>query len=150
MKCDVPVRHFERRTGWCPAYLAGQVLDEARDYLRAGIPEGYTAAMARRAEAVFKKHPLWRRRFQSPQGRAYLVSLMRHWLAGRLARENPALFRRLPDGFKVGQPLPAGLKDEQILERLRALNPERAAGETKPAKVKKPKTTRAKSEDEMI
>jgi hypothetical protein len=31
---------------------------------------------------------------------------MRHWLAGVLAGENPALFRELPESFKVGHPLP--------------------------------------------
>ncbi len=40
--------------------------------------------------------------------------------------------------------------DEGILERLLALNLERAAEEEKAAKAKKPKTSRAKKEDEMI
>jgi hypothetical protein len=31
---------------------------------------------------------------------------MRHWLAGVLAKEQPALFRDLPDSYKVGAPLP--------------------------------------------
>lgn len=45
---------------------------------------------------------------------------------------------------------PADLSDEQILERLLALNLERAAAEAKAAGAKKPKAQRAKSEDEMI
>ena len=45
---------------------------------------------------------------------------------------------------------PADLSDEQILEKLLALNLERAAEEAKAAKVKKPKATRAKHADEMI
>ena len=40
--------------------------------------------------------------------------------------------------------------DERILERLLALNLERAAEQEKAAKVKKPKTSRAKKEDEML
>ena len=40
--------------------------------------------------------------------------------------------------------------DERIPERLLALNLERAAEEEKAAKVKRPKTSRAKKEDEMI
>jgi hypothetical protein len=32
---------------------------------------------------------------------------MRHWLAGVLAKERPALFRALPDSFKLGHPLPS-------------------------------------------
>jgi hypothetical protein len=43
----------------------------------------------------------------------------------------------------------ADLTDEAILEKLLASNLERAAEEAKTAKVKKPKTTRAKSNDEM-
>jgi len=45
---------------------------------------------------------------------------------------------------------PAELSDEQILEKLLALNLARADDETKAAKVKKPKTQRSKSESEMI
>ena len=40
--------------------------------------------------------------------------------------------------------------EEQILERLLALNLQRAAEEAKAAKVKKPKEQRAKGEDEML
>ena len=40
--------------------------------------------------------------------------------------------------------------DERILKRLLALNLERAAEEAKAAKVKRPKTSRAKKEDELI
>jgi len=45
---------------------------------------------------------------------------------------------------------PADLSDEQILEKLLALNLERAAEEAKAAKVKKPKASRDKQADEMI
>ncbi|MCU0772379.1 MAG: class I SAM-dependent DNA methyltransferase [Verrucomicrobia bacterium] len=45
---------------------------------------------------------------------------------------------------------PADLSDEQILEKLLALNLERAAEEAKAATVKKPARSRAKSEDEML
>jgi len=44
---------------------------------------------------------------------------------------------------------PADLTDEQILERLLALNLERAAEEEKTAKVKQPQKTREKSGAEM-
>ena len=35
-----------------------------------------------------------------------LQTFPRHWLAGVLAKERPALFRDLPESFKVGHPLP--------------------------------------------
>lgn len=45
---------------------------------------------------------------------------------------------------------PADLSDEQILEKLLALNLERAAEEAKAAKVKKPKASRERRADEML
>ncbi len=106
MKRHIQVRNFERHTGTCPTYIAWQVLDEARDYLRAPIPERHAGELARRAEAVFKKHEFWRRKYRGAKGREWLLASMRHWLAATLAKEKPALFRQLPDEFKVGHPLP--------------------------------------------
>ena len=46
--------------------------------------------------------------------------------------------------------LPTDLSDEQILEKLLALNLDHAAEEAKSAKVKKTKAQRAKETDELI
>jgi hypothetical protein len=70
------------------------------------IPEAFADKLARRAEAVFAHHPSWQWRFKSARGREFILTSMRHWLAGVLARERPALFRDLPESFKVGHPLP--------------------------------------------
>jgi hypothetical protein len=66
----------------------------------------------------------------------------------------PSLFLRRGDAaaygwVRSGQPT-ADLTDDQVLERLLKLNLERAAEEAKSARVKKPKTSRAKRDDEMI
>ena len=45
---------------------------------------------------------------------------------------------------------PADLTDEQILEKLLALNLERAAEEAKAARGKRPRASREKQTDEMI
>jgi hypothetical protein len=45
---------------------------------------------------------------------------------------------------------PADLTDDQILERLLKLNLERAAAELKASQTKKPKSSRAKRDDEML
>ena len=45
---------------------------------------------------------------------------------------------------------PADLTDEEILEKLLALNLERPAEEAKAAKAKKPRTSRLKHADELI
>ena len=116
-----PGREFERATSYWPLYLAWRILDEARDYFRTPIPEAFADKLAYRAEAVFARHPFWARKatpragsrktlqvtqFQSQRQCEFILMFMRHWLAGVLARERPALFRDLPESFKVGEPLP--------------------------------------------
>ena len=126
MKAEIS--EFEKQTSYCPLYLAWRILPSsprlrrgrrlhrrARDYFRTPIPEAFADKLARRAEAVFAHHPFWarkaspragQRQFQSQRQREYILMSMRHWLAGELARERPALFRALPESFKVGHPLP--------------------------------------------
>jgi len=117
-KIYASVTEFERQTSYCPMYLAWRIVDEARDYFRTELipspvprrrdilshPMGEELAnkLARRAEAVFAHQPFWQRKYQSARGREYILMSMRHWLAGVLARERPALFRALPESFKVG------------------------------------------------
>jgi type II restriction/modification system DNA methylase subunit YeeA len=72
----------------------------------------------------------------------------------KLYNERPAWLdlahKKLDAAVAAAYGFPADLTDEQILEKLLGLNLERAAEETKAAKIKKPKTTREKSGDEMI
>jgi hypothetical protein len=71
-----------------------------------------------------------------------------------LYNERPAWLdlahKKLDAAVAAAYCFPANLSDEQILEKLLALNLERAKEEEKAAKVKKPKTFREKSGDEMI
>jgi len=101
-----PVTDLERQTSHCPLYLAWRILDEARGYFRTTIPQTYAEQLAGRAEAVFARHPFWQRKFESQHGRDAILASMRHWLAGVLAREQPALFSDLPETFMLGEPLP--------------------------------------------
>ena len=114
-KIYAPVTEFERATSYCPLYLAWRILDEARNYFQTPIPEAFADKIAHRAEAVFARHPFWsrkaaprdrQRQFQSQRQREFILTSMRHWLAGVLAKERLVLFRDLPESFKVGHPLP--------------------------------------------
>jgi hypothetical protein len=71
-----------------------------------------------------------------------------------LYNERPAWLdlahKKLDAAVAAAYGFPADLSDEQILERLLALNLERAAEEAKAAKVKKPKSQRTKEADELI
>lgn len=68
--------------------------------------EHYAEQLAQRAERVFAVNPFWQKRYRRANGREELLASMRHWLAGVLAREKPALFRALPESYKLGQALP--------------------------------------------
>ena len=129
-----PVREFERATSYCPLYLAWRIVDEARHYFRAEIPESYARKLARRAEAVFAHHPSWarestprgrvgtRQQFQCQRQREFILKFMRHWLAGVLAHENPVLFRQLPESFKIGLELPERAPHPGPLPRAERVN----------------------------
>ena len=58
--------------------------------------------------------------------------------------------KRLDVAVAAAYGWPADLIDEQILERLLALDLERAAEEAKAVKVKEPRTSRPKHADELI
>jgi len=72
----------------------------------------------------------------------------------KLYNERPAWLdlahKKLDAAVAAAYGFPAGLTDEQILEKLLALNLARAAEEAKAAKVKKPKAQRAKEADELV
>ena len=71
-----------------------------------------------------------------------------------LYNERPAWLalahQRLDAAVAAAYGWPADLSEEQILERLLALNLERAAEEAKAAKERKPRTSREKRTDEML
>jgi hypothetical protein len=72
----------------------------------------------------------------------------------KLYNERPAwldlVHKKLDAAVAAAYGFPADLTDEAILEKLLALNLERAAEEAKAAKIQKPKTTRAKQADELV
>ncbi len=72
----------------------------------------------------------------------------------KLYNERPAWLdlahKKLDAAVAAAYGWPADLSDDQILEKLLALNLERAAGEAKAAKVKAPKAQRAKQSDELV
>ncbi|MEP6663345.1 MAG: hypothetical protein ABJC04_06730, partial [Verrucomicrobiota bacterium] len=72
----------------------------------------------------------------------------------KLYNERPAWLdlahKKLDAAVAAAYGFPADLTDEQILEKLLALNLERAAEEAKAAKVKKPKAQRAKEAGELV
>ena len=98
----------ERRTEIMPWVIADSVLGEASRWLGAELPPEWADWLDARAERCFARHGQFHRLISArAAGRDNLYKFMRHWLAGRLARERPELFRRLPRDYALGRPLAA-------------------------------------------
>lgn len=102
---------IERQTELMPWLIADSVLGEASRWLRTDLPPEWADWLDARAERCFARHRQFHRLVSATgaggnAGRENLCKFMRHWLAGRLARERPALFRRLPRACALGRALP--------------------------------------------
>jgi hypothetical protein len=101
---------LEHRTPLVAIAAARQVVEEASLWLGVPLPTRYAAGLAHRARRVFAHSVSFREKLRRPgdAGRDLLYVFMRHWLAARLHEERPYLYTRLPHGFAVGHPCPAG------------------------------------------
>jgi hypothetical protein len=98
---------IERATDLMPWIIADSVLQEAGWYLGVELPSQWSEWLDERAEHCYAKSSHFRSllRRQGNLGRDTLYRFFRHWLVGRLRREQPALFRRLPVEYGLGLPL---------------------------------------------
>jgi len=105
---DPPMTAFERLTT-CHALTAADVVTwELEAYLREPLPPLFAERLAERAEGIALARPRELARWFGNRQR--VRAFMRHWAAAALAKEEPALYRKLPDDFKAGRPLPLRLK----------------------------------------
>ena len=101
----------------CPEVIAQTILEELEqvpDYRVEDQPR-LIAYLVQRAEEIDAANESFRRKLRGGQGREWLNSFMRHWLAAEFKRTQPAVFRHLPPRFAMGAPAPR-----------RARTPERA------------------------
>ena len=104
---------IERETQLMPWLIADSVLGEAGRFLETELPPEWADWLDARAERVFARRGQFHRLISSEgnggnAGRDQLYKYMRHWLASRLARERPALFRRLPRSYALGAEIQTG------------------------------------------
>ena len=102
-----PDSAIERATDIVPLWVAESMVQEVSVWLEADLPEDWPAALAAKAERCFARHRQFHRLISAlgkggNAGIANLRKFMRHWLASRLKRERPALFRRLPWSYALG------------------------------------------------
>ena len=77
---------------------------EASRWLDSDAPRQFGSLLSARDVRLYSANPTFARRLRAPgnAGRECLQSFMRLWLASRLARKDPALFRQLPPVFILG------------------------------------------------
>jgi len=100
-------KDIEAATTIVPLWVAESIVQEASRWLGVDLPSDCAAALVAKAERCFAGHRQFHRLVSSRRdgGNAGIEALrrfMRHWLASRLKREKPALFRRLPWEYAMG------------------------------------------------
>ena len=98
---------IERQTEIMPWVIADSVLGEASRWLHTDLPPEWADWLDARAERSFARRGQFHRLISANgnsgnAGRDNLCKFMRHWLASRLARARPALYRRLPPSYSLG------------------------------------------------
>ena len=100
MRASLPTA-FERDTLLTPLWVAESVVQETERFLQTHLPEDFAARLAAKAHYLYPRHAHFRKGLNRPGngGRETLLMFMRHWTAGWLRRERPALYKRLPWSF---------------------------------------------------
>ena len=100
---------LERDTMLTPLWVAESVVQEVERFLKAELPENFTARLAAKAHYLYPRHRHYHQMLNRPGnfGLHNLRVYMRHWTAGWLRRERYALFKRLPWSFGNGHALPS-------------------------------------------
>ena len=88
--------------------MAESVVQEAERFLEADLPADFAERLAAKAHYLYPRHKHFHQLLNGPgnRGRDALFMFMRHWTAGWLHRERPALRQRLPWEYSLGQKLP--------------------------------------------
>ena len=91
-------------TALLPWLVPESVCGEAARWLGSDAPREFASLFSARAVRLYSANPTFARRLRAKRnaGRECLQSFMRHWLAARLARQHPVLFRLLPLVFSLG------------------------------------------------
>jgi hypothetical protein len=105
---SLPTR-LERDTLLTPAAIAESVVSEASRYLKARLPANFAKRLVARACQLYPRDAHFRKMLNRPgdRSRENLYMYMRHWSAGWLKRERPALYKKLPSSYAQGKKLPA-------------------------------------------
>ena len=98
---------IEHDTLLMPWLTAESVVNECGAWLGVGLPDDASEWLDARAERLYanRRHFFRLIRGGSTRARGRLFMFMRHWLASRLKRTQPRLYRRLPQSYSHGLPL---------------------------------------------
>jgi hypothetical protein len=101
-------KRIELNTPIVPRAIMEAVCEEAGQWLGHPLPRRWIRELTCRANTIYANNPRFRRKIHArdEQGRDYLWSFARHWLAGLILKQRPHDYTRLPASFSIGQPLP--------------------------------------------
>lgn len=99
---------LERDAPLVPEWVAESVVQEVERFLNAQLRDDFAARLAAKAHHLYPRHAHFKKMLNRPgnRGRDNLYMYMRHWTAAWLKRGRPALFKRLPWSYPLGQRLP--------------------------------------------
>ncbi len=88
---------LERDTLLTQEWVAECVVQEVERFLKADLPENFAERLAVKAHYLYPRHKHFHKGLNRPgnRGRENLLMFMRHWTAGWLKRERPALYKKL-------------------------------------------------------
>lgn len=107
----VRIQALWEKTALLPSVVADTVLNEVEAFLNQDLPKEWSKRLEEKANTVWEHNRTWRRkmlRASGNSGRDMLYMFMRHWLAGIMQKEQPALYKRMPKSYSMGEkpPLP--------------------------------------------
>jgi hypothetical protein len=99
---------LERDTLLTPEWVAETVVQEVERFLNAHPPEDFAERLAAKTYHLYPRHKHFHKGLNRPGkgGLETLLMFMRHWTAGWLKRERPALYKKLPWSYGQGHRLP--------------------------------------------
>jgi hypothetical protein len=148
-----PSRRIDPETPILPHAIAEGVCEKASVWLGQPLPCVWMTEILAHANDVSAHNARSHDRVRGG-GDAECAAKLKKRTLTNLYNERPAWLdlahKKLDAAVAVAYGWPADLSDEQILEKLLALNLERAAEEAKAAKAREPKAQRAKGDEELL
>lgn len=99
---------IEEDTPIMPGIVAETIIEQVQAHVGEILPDNYAGDLAQRAEKIYSTNDTFKQAIRAPgnKGRDTIYAFMRHWLAGILHKDQPAIYAKLWHGFANGSAPP--------------------------------------------